>query len=95
MNIPGLKKLKKANNNDFDGFIENPNKDIKKDFLENKHRRALIIINPIFDSEVNQNDNEPTSLNSRHITINHDNFNSHDNFRRVNVSDKLSIGFIV
>lgn len=96
--IPRLAKLKTANDNDFAGFIEKPNKSQKKDLLENKLRRPLIIINPIFDNEVNQSEIEPNSYNSRSNAINNNNENLNNsslNRRNVNVSDKLSVGFLV
>lgn len=95
--IPRLAKLKTANDNDFSGFIDKPNKNQKKDLLENKLRRPLVIINPIFDSEVYQSEVQPNSYNSRQNAINNNENLNIDNLirRHVNVSDKLSVGFIV
>jgi hypothetical protein len=64
--------------------------------LENNSRRPLIIINPIFDSEINphkieqQNkiDNVPNTINQEHTR-------SFVNRRNNNISDKISIGFIL
>jgi len=95
--IPMLSKLKTANDNDFSGFIEKPNKNQKKDLLENKLRRPLVIINPVFDNEANRSEIEPNSFNSRFNAINNnDNQNSSIiNKRNLNVPDILSVGFIV
>ena len=96
MKIPILSKLKTANDNDFLGFIDKPNKNLKKDLIENKLRRPLIIINPVFDSEVNHIEIEPNSFNSRINAINNnENLSSNLNKKNVNVSDKLAVGFIV
>ena len=95
--IPRLAKLKTLNDNDFAGFLDKPNKNQKKDLLENKLRRPLVIINPVFDSEVIQSDVEPNSYNSRLNAINNnENLNIGNLHKKhVNVSDKLSVGFIV
>ena len=97
MNIPKLNKLKTSITNDFNGFIEKPNKNQKKDLLENNLRRPLVIINPIFDSEIQQNyDIDVNSLNTRLNTINQDNVSNSNLIRKhVNISDKISVGFIV
>lgn len=101
MKIPRLSKLKTANDNDFSGFIEKPSKSEKKDLLENNLRRPLIIINPVFNNEVNQSEIDPSSYNSRVNAINN-NVNNNENAlgnnlitKHINVSDKLSVGFIV
>ncbi len=95
MSIPKLSKLKTANNNDFVGFIEKPNKNQKKDLLTNKSRMPLIIINPFFDNEVSIPDINPNSYNSRQNAINNDYVNGNVNRKRANISEKLSVGFIV
>jgi len=95
VNIPKLSKLKTTNNNDFIGFIDKPNKNQKKDFLENNMRRPLIIINPIFNNEVGLSDMDPSSYNSRQNTINQEYISDGVNRKHVNISDKLSVGFIV
>jgi hypothetical protein len=95
VSIPKLSKLKTANNNDFVGFIEKPNKNQKKDLLTNKSRMPLIIINPFFDNEVSIPDINPNSYNSRQNAINNDYVNGNVNRKRANISEKLSVGFIV
>ena len=87
--------IKTANNSDFTGFTENLNKNQKKDLLENNSRRPLIIINPIFDSENYPNEVEPNRINAVPNNTNQENFRSFVNRRNNNISDKISIGFIV
>ncbi len=105
VNIPKFSKIKTANNSDFLGFTENLNKNQKKDLLENNARRPLIIINPIFDlesssslhpheAEQNRNGAVPNSTETN-TNNDSDHFGSFVNRRNNNVSDKMSIGFIV
>lgn len=93
--IPKISKLKTANDNDFIGFTEKINKNQKKDLIDNNTRRPLIIINPIFENENNQDDIQPNTDNLQADFRNQENFRSFVNKRNNNLSDKLSIGFIV
>ena len=92
--IPKVSKFKTRNVSDFSGFIDKPNKNEKKDLLENKLRRPLIVINPIFSRELELNiENPPNSYNS----ANNDTINNQLNIpiqNPFNISEKFSIGLI-
>ena len=83
-----INKIKTTNNSDFNDFIEKPNKSQKKNLMESSNQNPIVIINPIFDAEMN---NRKASINSGNI--NADNL-SNNSRKNVNISDKLSVGFI-
>lgn len=88
--------MKTSNNNDFIGFTENINKNQKKDLIENNTRRPLIIINPIFDNDNNSNEiNNQNRINPITNIANQDNFRNSVNKKSNNISDKISIGYII
>jgi len=86
--IPLINKINTTNNSDFNDFIEKPNKSQKKNLMESSNQNPIVIINPIFDAEMN---NRKASINSGNI--NADNL-SNNSRKNVNISDKLSVGFI-
>lgn len=83
-----INKIKLRGNSDFVGFIEKPNNSQKKILMEDNRKKPLLIINPIFDSELGS---RKASNNSNNINADNSSNNSRKN---VNISDKISVGFI-
>ena len=71
--------------------------------MDNSLKQPIVIINPIFDEEIGLgNGNRKNSFNSgnandsyrNNININPDNFSNNSYRRTVNLSDKISLGFV-
>ena len=68
--IPKVRKIKAGKNNEFCGFLQKPDKNQKKLMMIDTKRKPLLIINPIFDNEINDNNNITKTFFSFNIFLN-------------------------
>lgn len=102
-NLPNLNSLRTTNDLDL-GFINKRKEKITKNSLKNINSMPLIIVNPIFDSEMEFNEKPDINISSSNINGNEPRSNSffstNSNLNDINIkssftiTDRLSVGFL-
>lgn len=95
MKIPKVRKIKAGKVNEFCGFVNKPDKNQKNFMMTDTKRKPLLVINPIFDKEINSNDNNKReSVQNKSNQGENSNLINQGNQGKFNISEKVSVGFI-